>query len=131
MLARMAPVTAVHVALFGALITVLAINTTRCRMRGGKSPDPAAKEAIQRASRAHGNTLEHGLVLLLVLLCAELNGGSATWIWWLGGGFLVARLFYVYGMLTRPVSPPMRFGAGATYALEIVAINYLAVLLLR
>lgn len=41
----------------------------------------------------------------------------------------MARLFYVYGMITRPVSPPMRFGAGLTYALEIVAINYLAALL--
>lgn len=126
----MAPVTSAHVDLFGALITVLAIFTTRARMRGARTPDaPAAKEAIQRASRAHGNTLEHGIVMLLVLLCAELNGGSAAWICWLGTGFFVARLFYVYGMITRPVSPPMRFGAGLTYAVEIVAINYLAALL--
>ena len=55
----------------------------------------------------------------------------AGWICWLGALFFVARLFYVYGMITRPVSPPMRFGAGLTYALEIVAVNYLAVLLLR
>jgi len=34
-------------------------------------------------------------------------------------------------MITRPVSPPMRFGAGLTYVVEIVAINYLAVVLLR
>lgn len=131
MLARMAPVTAAHVALFGALITALAINTTRARMRGARSSDPAAKEAIQRASRAHGNTLEHGMVVLLVLLCAELNGASSAWICWLGTLFFVARLFYVYGMITRPVSPPMRFGAGLTYVVEIVAINYLAVVLLR
>lgn len=128
----MAPVTSAHAALFGALLTALAINTTRCRLRARRHPDPvAAKEAIGRASRAHGNTLEHGMVVLLVLLCAELNGASSAWICWLGTLFFVARLFYVYGMITRPVSPPMRFGAGLTYAVEIVAINYLAVVLLR
>lgn len=127
----MAPVTSAHAALFGALLTALAINTTRCRLRARRNPDPvAAKEAIGRASRAHGNTLEHGLPLLLLLLCAELNGGSAAWICWIGALFLVARGFYVYGMLTRPASMPMRIGAGTTYVLEIVTINYLAALLL-
>lgn len=128
----MAPVTSAHAALFGALLTALAINTTRCRLRARRNPDPvAAKEAIGRASRAHGNTLEHGLPLLLLLLCAELNGGSAAWICGIGATFLVARVFYVYGMLTRPASMPMRIGAGTTYLLEIVTINYLVALLLR
>lgn len=128
-LARMAPVTSVHVALFGALITALALYTSSCRIRGGRNPDAAAKEAIQRASRAHGNTLEHGMVVLLLMLCAELNGGSEAWLRWIGGLFFAARLFYVYGMLKRPVSPPMRFGATLTYALEIAAVYYLVSLL--
>lgn len=121
----MAPVTSAHAALLGALLTFLAIYTSRCRIRGARNPDAAAKEAIQRASRAHGNTLEHVMTMLILLLCAELNGGSAAWICWLGAGFFVSRLFYVYGMLTRPVSLPMRVGAATTYALEVTAIVYL------
>lgn len=122
----MVPVTSTFVVLFGALITGLAINTTRQRIRAGREQTPAAKEAIQRASRAHGNTLEHALPMLFMLLCAELNGGTRPWLVTIGVAFLVARLFYTYGMITRPVSPPMRFGAGLTYALEIVALSYLA-----
>jgi uncharacterized membrane protein YecN with MAPEG domain len=129
----MVPVTSALVVLFGALITALAINATRqriaaARARGDAARD-AAKEAVNRASRAHGNTLEHALPLLLVLLCAELNGGTRPWLVTLGALFVAARLFYVYGMITRPVSPPMRFGAGLTYVVEIVALSYLTSLL--
>lgn len=126
----MAPVTAAHAALLGALLTALAINTTRCRMRGGRDPSPDAKEAILRASRAHGNTLEHGLPMVMLLLFAETQGASAGWICGLGTTFFVARAIYIYGMLTRPRSMPMRVGAGLTYALEIAAINLLVVRLL-
>jgi uncharacterized membrane protein YecN with MAPEG domain len=126
----MIPVTSAFVVLFGALILGLAINTTRHRVGAGREPTGSAKEGILRASRAHGNTFEHALPLLFVLLCAELNGGARAWLVALGVTFLVARAFYVYGMITRPVSPPMRFGAGLTYALEIVALGYLASLLL-
>lgn len=129
-LGGMAPVTSVHVALFGVLITALAINTTRYRVRGGREPDAHTKEMTQRASRAHGNTLEHGMPVLLILLCTELNGGSAAWIGALGAVFLISRVSYAYGMITRPVSPPMRIGAGLTYLVEIVAINYLIAQLL-
>lgn len=126
----MAPVTSAHVALFAVLLTALAINTTRHRVRGGRDPSAAAKEATLRASRAHGNTLEHGLPLLLLLLCAELNGAAAAWLCAIGTGFIVARALYVYGMLTRPASMPMRIGAGVTYLLEMIAIGLLVCRLL-
>ncbi|HRI10077.1 MAG TPA: MAPEG family protein [Nannocystaceae bacterium] len=121
----MAPITATFTAIFAAMLTALAINTTRQRLRYGRDRTQAATEAIRRASRAHGNTLEHALPLLLVLFFAETHGAAREWLCGLGGAFVLARASYVYGMLTRPTSPPMRLGAGATYSIEVAAIGVL------
>jgi uncharacterized membrane protein YecN with MAPEG domain len=126
----MAPITAAHAALLVSMLTALAINTTRLRMRGGREPDAKAKEAILRASRAHGNTFEHVVPMLLLLLFIELSGGSPAWLWGLGSTFFALRVSYAYGMITRPLSTPMKVGAGGTYVVEIVAINYLIARLL-
>ena len=52
----MAPITATFALFLGVGLTGLAINTTRLRVRFGRDLDKPAKEAIRRASRAHGNT---------------------------------------------------------------------------
>lgn len=127
----MAPITASFAAIIGAMLTALAINTTRVRMRHGSDRTPPAIEAIRRASRAHGNALEHGLPFLLLMFFAETHGAAHLGLCVLGTLFVIARGFHVYGMLTRPASMPMRIGAGTTYALEIVLLNVLAVALLR
>ncbi|MEZ4449758.1 MAG: MAPEG family protein [Nannocystaceae bacterium] len=127
----MAPITASFAAIVGALLTALAINTTRLRLRHGRNLTPEATESIRRASRAHGNTFEHGVPLLLLMFFAETHGAPHTWLCVIGTAFVVARFFYVYGMLTRPASTPMRIGAGSTYALEIVLLNVLVVTLLH
>jgi uncharacterized membrane protein YecN with MAPEG domain len=121
----MAPVTTSFAVIVGALLTALAINTTRLRLRHGRDLSPSALEAIRRASRAHGNTLEHGLPLLLLMFLAEVNGVAAPWLCGIGSAFVVARALYVLGMLTRPTSMPMRIGAGGTYLLEIVLLSLL------
>lgn len=125
----MAPVTATFVFFLGVLLTALAINTTRRRMHFGRNLDGPAKESIRRASRAHGNSLEHGLVFTLLLFFAELQGVEATWLQGLAGAFLLARLSYVFGYYNKPVSTPMRIGAGVTYVLELVLLNLLGVAL--
>ena len=126
----MAPITASFAAIIGAMLTALAINTTRVRLRSGREPTPEATEAIRRASRAHGNALEHGLPVLLLMFFAETHGAAHLGLCVVGTLFVIARVFHAYGMLTRPRSLPMRIGAGSTYALEIVLLNLLVVALL-
>jgi len=125
----MAPIAATFVFFLGVLLTALAINTTRLRLRFGRDLDAAAKESIRRASRTHGNSVEHGVVFTLLLFFAELQGVDAGWLQALGGAFLVARLAYAYGYYKKPVSTPMRIGAGVTYALELILLNLLGVAL--
>ncbi len=121
----MAPVSTTFVFFLGVLLTALAINTTRRRMRHGRDLDAAAKESIRRASRAHGNSVEHGVVFTLLLFFAELQGVDPPWLQGLAAAFLLARLAYAYGYYKRPVSLPMRVGAGLTYVLELLLLNLL------
>ncbi|MCA9638701.1 MAG: MAPEG family protein [Myxococcales bacterium] len=122
----MSPISATFALLLGSLLTSLAMNTTRQRLRFARDAGPEAKESIRRASRAHGNTLEHGLPFLLLIFFAERGGASATWLWVLCGLFVAGRISYAYGMLTRPTSPPMRYAAALTYLLEIALLATLA-----
>jgi uncharacterized membrane protein YecN with MAPEG domain len=121
----MATVTASFAVLIVLLLTVLAMNTTRYRFTRARSTDPADKEAIRRASRAHGNTLEHGLPVLLLMFFYEINGGGVSTLCIIGTVFVVARLIYVYGMLTKPASKPMQLGATLTYLIELILIGLL------
>lgn len=118
----MFPITISFGLLILLLITVLAINTTRNRGKYTRSTDPADKEKIRRASRAHGNNFEHGVVVILLMLFYEVTGANAAVLCTLGTVYLVSRIAYAYGMLTRPGSPPMFIGAGVTYLIELTLI---------
>ncbi|MCA9660245.1 MAG: MAPEG family protein [Myxococcales bacterium] len=125
----MAPITATFALFLGVGLTGLAINTTRLRVRFGRDLDKPAKEAIRRASRAHGNTVEHGLTVTVLMFFAETHGVGAAWLQAIAALFLGARVLYAFGYLTRPTSPPMQIGAATTYALEILLLNLLALAL--
>ncbi|MGH8529721.1 MAG: MAPEG family protein [Nevskiales bacterium] len=118
----MFPITISFGVLILLLITVLAMNTTRNRGKYTKSSDPADKEKIRRASRAHGNNLEHGLVVILLMLFYEVTGANAALLCSLATAYLLVRVSYAYGMLSKPGSIPMVVGAGLTYLIELILI---------
>lgn len=122
----MAHVTASFAVLILSLLTLLAMNTTRLRFRQARSTDPQKKEEIRRASRAHGNLFEHGIPVLLLMFFYEMNGGAVRVLCIIGTVFLLGRLTYVYGIITRPASPPMQLGATITYLVEVLLIGLLA-----
>lgn len=117
------PITITFGTLYLLLITVLALNTSRHRAKPGALKDPQLKTNVQRASRAHGNTLEHSLPVILLMLFAEVQGSNATVICTLASVFLAARLIYAWGMLSKPGGMPMVIAAGVTYLIELVLIG--------
>jgi uncharacterized membrane protein YecN with MAPEG domain len=119
----MATVTASFAAILVLLLTLLGINTTRHRFRGGKLTDPVLRETVRRASRAHGNTFEHAIPVLLLMFFYEVNGGVVSWLCTIGTVFVLARLSYAYGCITKPGSQPMQLGAGVTYLVELVLVG--------
>ncbi len=99
------------------LITALAMNVTRLRFKLGVSLGDGGDKRLGRAVRAHGNALEHGLLLAVALVLAEVAGLPARWVVGVGWAILAARVAHAAGFL--------RLGKGVvqpamvvTYAIE-------------
>lgn len=114
------PITAAFAALVVLLLTATAMNTTRVRFAtSGRYEDPAVRERVRRASRAHGNSFEHCIPIVLLMMFYELQGGSPNVLCTLGVVLLATRLLYIWGMLAKPGGKMMQAGAGFTYLLEL------------
>lgn len=118
----MFPITISFGALILALVTLLAINTTRTRFKTPREPSAQQREALRRAIRTHGNNFEHGVTVILLMLFYEVSGGSATVLCGLGAAYLFLRLLYSFGYLTKPAGLAQQVGAGGTYLVELTLI---------
>ncbi len=112
------------------LITCLALNVTRVRHIVHVSLGDGGDKRLGYAIRAHGNAVEHGLLLAVALLLAEVAGLPAHWVVGLGWAILAARLAHAAGFLRlgRRVSAP---GVTVTYLLELGLSGYLLSLAFR
>lgn len=118
----MFPITMAFGVLILTLVTLLAVNTTRTRFKTPRDPSPEQRETLRRAIRTHGNNFEHGVTVILLMLFYEVSGGSATLLCSLGLAYLVLRLVYSFGYLTKPAGLPQQLGAGGTYLIELTLI---------
>jgi uncharacterized protein len=112
------------------LITALALNVTRLRFAARVSLGDGGSRPLAVAIRAHGNALEHGLLLAVALVLSEVAGLPARFVVGLGWAILVARLAHAAGFL-RLGFHVVRVGAALTYALEVGLSAYLLSLAFR
>lgn len=126
----MFPITIAFGTLIVGLVTVFAINTTRVRGKTPRDPSAEQREALRRAIRTHGNNFEHGVTVILLMMFLELSGGSANVLCSIGTVYLLGRLVYSYGYLTKPASKPQLLGAGVTYLVELVLLGLIAAALI-
>jgi len=118
------PVTALYGALSALLTLGLGLNVTRVRGKYNVfSGGDGGQGELQAAIRAHGNNTEHVPLLLILLLLAELCGGSSLALHGLGGAVVVFRLAHAVGLLKR-LTPVQITGALGTYFLELVLPAY-------
>lgn len=122
------PVTAIFAAVLGLLLIVLSLLVTRYRLRLKQGLGVSEDIAFQATVRAHSNLVEYAPMGLIMLAIAELNGVSATLIYWTGMGFVVGRLLHAFGMISGRGGPHMARMAGIT--LTWLAILMLALLLI-
>jgi uncharacterized membrane protein YecN with MAPEG domain len=116
------------VALYGALNAIfnvlLAVRVSGGRMKEKVSigPSMGASKALDVMIRTHGNNAEFVPLALLLLLIAELMGGSSTALHALGGTLFVARISHAIGMPRR--APNVFRATGATLtSLLIVGVS--------
>lgn len=118
------PVVALYGALNAIFNVVLAVRVSGGRMKEKVSlgPGGTAAKALDVMIRTHGNNAEFVPLALLLLLIAELMGGSSTVLHVLGGTLFVARISHAIGMPRR--APNVFRATGATLtSLIIVGIS--------
>jgi uncharacterized membrane protein YecN with MAPEG domain len=117
------PVTALYGALNALLAVGLAMNVSRLRGKYKLTRGDGGHTDLQGAIRAHGNNSEHVPLAILLLLIAELCGGSSTILHVFGGVFLVARLVHPVGMI-KNVNAAQYVGALGSYLTQGVLALY-------
>ncbi|MCC4310360.1 MAPEG family protein [Alcanivorax marinus] len=126
----MFPITALYAALCGLLILALAFNVVRYRFGRGVSLGDGGDVLINRAVRAHGNTVEYVPLALILIGLLEGNNGNA-WALHLYGLLLVlGRLAHAWGMLKpgSEVNTFRKLGIIATWLVLLAASVHLLVI---
>lgn len=119
----MAPtITALYGALNAILNILLANRVSTIRKKEGVTLGHGESKALLVASRIHANNAEFVPLAIVMMLIAELMGGSSTVLHIYGGFLLVARIAHAFG-LTRPSPNPFRFAGTAITWISIVAIS--------
>ncbi len=107
-----------YIGLSVLLITMLAMNISRLRIKHRVGNGDGDNKVIVKAIRAHMNSLEHILPFSLVLYALQSQAISETLFAILAFGFLGARLFHSYSMLYSKFKF-RQITAGLTYFFEV------------
>ncbi len=116
------------VALYAPLNAVLNIALATYVVRHRTKPGEDGEKGLQLAIRIHGNNAEFVPFALLMMLIAELCGGSARWLHVAGGVLFVARLAHAFGMPRKAPNPYRSFGVVGTWGV-IVAMSFYCIVL--
>jgi uncharacterized membrane protein YecN with MAPEG domain len=107
------------VALLFLLVTTLALNTSRHRLRTRVRFGDGGDDSLRRASRAHGNAIEHVTVIAILLVLLEYQGAAKTWIAVLGTAALMARALHAAAFIGK-IRRIGLVGVVITYSLELL-----------
>ena len=120
-------ISAAFTASLAILITVLAINVSRYRIARRISLGDAGDRKLNRMVRAHGNAVEHAVVMVPLLLLYELNGGNVDLAAALAVSFLLARIVHAWALTEKASTRRRMASAGVTYLLELATAALLLV----
>ncbi len=115
-------VTALYGSLNAILNIALANRVSNLRRRDKVGIGTGDSKDLELAVRIHANNAEFVPLAILMLLLAELCGGSSLWLHVAGGLLLTARLSHAFGM-PRPAPNVFRFAGTAVTWTGIVAVS--------
>lgn len=108
------------------IVTLLAMNVSRVRMREQVSLGDGGKPAVRNAVRAHANGVEHVAMFGLLVLALELAAAPGVLLGTLVIAFTLSRLLHPVGMLGRGFNF-RRAGAGLSFLCELAGVVALPV----
>ena len=106
--------------LHGLLLTLLAMNVSRCRIKYRVGNGDGEVRELKQAIRAHGNAVEHSLLFALLVLALCIQGQGAGLTGFLVIAFTGVRVLHALSMLQARFKL-RQLTAGGTYALELMA----------
>lgn len=118
------PIASLYLALNALLLVALSFRVMRLRRRMKIALGEGAADdwSFRQARAAHQNSLENGLLALLLLFALEALGLAAWALHILGIAFLAGRLAYIYGLSSSPYASPGRVaGMAITWAVQIIS----------
>ena len=126
------PVTALFAGLLGLWIVFLVFSVVRFRRGHKVSLGSGGDEVGERVIRGHANATETVPIFLIMLGLAEGLSSPATFLYVLGGAFLVGRVLHgVHFIQSKSVGPLRFYGMILTLlATIIVALELLRQVLL-
>ena len=122
------PIVALYGSLNAFLNVALAVRVSRLRVAHGVSLGTGDSKEVLHAVRAHGNNAEFVPLAIVMLLIAELSGGSAIALHVLGASLFAGRLLHIVGIPRRAPNPYRFLGNGATWIVILAASVYCLVL---
>lgn len=107
------------------LLTILAMNVSRVRMREKIGNGDGGNNSLRAAIRAHGNALEFILPFALVVLALDLGTTEEGLVAFLAINFLVIRIAHAWGMIGRRFKL-RQVTAAVTYLFMVLGCGVLA-----
>lgn len=121
------PITGLFAGLFAIFALVLSFRAGGFRGKAGVSilfGEPVNWELAERV-RVHQNFLEYVPMVLILMGVIELNGGSSTFLYSVGGLLIVTRIAHAVGLKHDNMAHIGRLiGAGGTALITLVAAVY-------
>ena len=104
------------------LLLGLALNVSRIRRREKISLGTGSHTLLERAVRAHANGIENVALGQVCLWLLATLGLEPIWVHVLGFALTFGRVFYSYGLLTKPGPSFGRItGTGLTWAMLLAS----------
>jgi len=108
-------ITALYGSLNAIFNVVLALRVSSARRRLKVSTGTGDSKEMELAVRIHANNAEFVPLAIVMILLAELCGGSSTVLHVMGGTLLLARISHMIGMPLKAPNVFRVFGTSATW----------------
>jgi uncharacterized membrane protein YecN with MAPEG domain len=113
-----------YVALGVLLITVLAMNVSRVRIKEKIGNGDGNNRTLKKAIRAHMNSVEHIIPFALILFSLVHIQFESKYISTFAIGFIIVRILHSYSMLSSAFKI-RQISAGLTYIFEIAGCTFI------
>lgn len=112
-------ISAILTALLAILMLALACYVSYLRVTLRIGMGDGGNKVMSRGIRAHGNTVEHAVVFLPLVLLFELLGAPDAAVWILGGSFVASRYLYGFAM-AKGLMPIRQISSAVVYLVELI-----------